>query len=132
MRYQVLRPFRVRTSQGERELLPGQIISLPHEKALKLLNEDKITPIEKVAYKLYSEILQDYLWVVADDEDIKALKASENVTEAIYTADEVRKLKDTDKEGLKAVHRVKEVFEDSKVEEVNRGQELTNKPNGHG
>lgn len=69
-----------------------------------------------VAYRVYSEILQAYLWVVDTDEDMKALKASDKVTEAIYTHDEIRKLKGIDKEALKAVHRAKEIFQDSQVE----------------
>ena len=63
MKYQVLDTFTVKTSQGEIELQPGQVITLPHETAIKLLNEGKITPVEKVAYKVYSEILQAHLWV---------------------------------------------------------------------
>lgn len=44
MRYQVLAPFKVKTSQGEIEIQLGQIVTRPHEKALKLLNEGKIKP----------------------------------------------------------------------------------------
>ena len=72
--------------------------------------------------KHISASLQDsqaYLWVVETDQDIKILRAAENITAAIYTADEIQKLKGMDAEGLKAVHRVKEVFEDSRVETVN-------------
>lgn len=127
MRYQIKEPFKVKTKQSEMELQPGQIITLPHDIAIRLLNEGKITPIEKVAYKVWSEILQAYLWVVADDEDIKALRA-EGISEAVYTADEIEKLKGIDKGSLKAVHKVKKVFESSKVEDVklknnNEGEE---------
>lgn len=118
MKYRILESFRVKTSQGARELLLGQIITIPHEKALKLLNEGKITPIEKVAYRLYSEILQAYLWVVADDADVKALRVSQNITQPIYTADDIRNLKGMNKEGLKTVHRVKEIFPKSAIAEI--------------
>jgi hypothetical protein len=69
MRYQVITSFRVDTDQGEIELLPGQIINLAQCKASKLLAEGKITPAERVAYKVYSEILHAHLWVVYGPED---------------------------------------------------------------
>ena len=39
------------------ELQPGQFITMPHDLAIRLINEYKITPVEKVAYKVFSEIL---------------------------------------------------------------------------
>ena len=117
MRYQVLQPFRVKTSQGEREILPGQIITIPREKALKLLNEGKIIAIKKIAYKLYSEILQAYLWVVETKQDMHSLRA-QGIAEAVYTSNDIQTLKGIDKEELKVIHRVKEVFPESTVENV--------------
>lgn len=115
MRYQVLEPFKVRTSQGEIELKEGQVITLPQEKAIMLIEGGKITPIGRVAYKVYSEILQAYIWVVQDDKNMEALK-SKGVSEAVYTADEIERLKEVDKDHLKAIHKVKETFKDSKIE----------------
>ena len=117
MKYQVLEPFKVRTSQGEIELKPGQVVTLPHDKAIKLLNEGKITSVEKVAYKVYSEILQGYLWIVDTDHDLSSF-GDRGITEAIYTGDEIKKLKRIDKDVLKELHKVKEVFENSIVEQV--------------
>ena len=119
MKCQVLEPFRVKTSQGEIELLPGQIVALDKDKAIKLLNDGKVIPTNNVAYKIYSNILQAFLWVVDTDEDMWALR-KEGVRETIYTSDEVRKLKGISKEGLKRVHRAKEVFEGSKVRDVRK------------
>ena len=116
MRYQVKKQFRVRTSDGEMELHPGQVVTLSSETALRLLNEGKIIPIGRVAYRIYSEILEAFLWVVDTDEDIKSLR-DRNITEPIYTADEIRQFKGITKEDLKKIHKVKEVFEKSKVEE---------------
>lgn len=118
MKYQVLDTFKVKTSTGEMELQTGQIITLPHDKALRLLNEGKITPIEKVAFKVYSEILQAYLWVADTDQDMHSLR-SQGVNEAIYTADEIKKLKGMDKDSLREIHKVKEVFPESTIEKVN-------------
>ncbi|MGQ9571049.1 MAG: hypothetical protein ACUVUQ_09475 [Thermodesulfovibrionales bacterium] len=119
MTYQVLDTFRVKTSRGEIELQQGQVITLPHDKAIKLLNEGKITPIENVAYKVYSDILEAYLWIVDTDHDMHSLR-SQGVSEAIYTADEIKKLRGLSKESLKEIHKVKEVFPESTVEEINR------------
>ena len=117
MKYKVLDSFKALTSEGEMELQPGQVITLPHDKAIRLLNEGKITPIEKVAYKVYSEILQAYLWIVETDEDMHSLR-SQGIKEAIYSHDEIRTLKGGEKDSLKAIHQVKEVFEDSHVDKA--------------
>ncbi|MDP2754554.1 MAG: hypothetical protein Q8P40_09220 [Nitrospirota bacterium] len=122
MRYKVIEAFKVKTSQGEMELQPGQVIILPKDKAIKLLTEGKITPIEKVAYKIYSEILQAYLWVIETDQDMHSLE-SQGVKEVIYTHHEIAELKKLSKEDLKEIHRVKEVFPESTVEEIKRSYE---------
>lgn len=44
MRYKVLVAFRIKFSKGELELQPGQIITMPFEKAIDLLLAHKITP----------------------------------------------------------------------------------------
>jgi hypothetical protein len=44
MRYKVLEAFKVKTSQGEIQLQPGQVITLPHNKAVRLRDEGKIKP----------------------------------------------------------------------------------------
>lgn len=117
MTYKVLTSFQARTDRGEMEIQAGQIVTLAKDQAIKLINEGKIIPIGKVAYKIYSNILQAYLWVVDTDEDMWALQ-NEGATEPIYAADEVQKLKGISKEGLRRAHRVKEVFEGSKVRSV--------------
>jgi hypothetical protein len=63
----------------------------------------------RVAVKVYSEILQAYLWVVAADKDIHSLR-SQGVSGAVYTANEIRKLKSLNKESLREIHRVKETL----------------------
>ena len=116
MTYRVLTNFKAVTDRGEMEVQAGMIITLDKKKALVLLNEGKIIPTEKAAYRVYSEILQAFLWVVDTDEDMKAHRGK-NVTEPIYTADEIRRLRGTKKEGLKTIHEAKQIFEDSKVED---------------
>ena len=122
MRYHVLEPFRVKTSKEEMELQSGQVITLPQDKAIRLLNEGRITPIDKVAYKVYSEILQAYLWVVETDQDMHFLR-SQGITEAIYIADEeIKKLKGLSKDSLKEIHKVKETFDKSQIMEVTKSE----------
>ena len=129
MKYQVLESFKVKTKQGEMELQPGQIITLPRDKVIKLLGEGKITPVGKVAYKVYSEILEAFLWVVDTNEDMHSLR-SQGIAEAIYTTDEVKTLKGIDKDVLKELHKVKEVFPESKIEETKRGSFLGQEASG--
>lgn len=117
MTYKVLTKFKALTDRGEMEVQAGQIITLEREKALMLLGDGKIIPTVKVAYRIYSEILQAFLWVIDTDEDMKTLR-DRHITEPIYTTAEIRKLKGIDREDLKKVHRVKEIFENSQVEEV--------------
>ena len=118
MKYRVLRPLRISTPAEDRTLPEGQIITLPKEKAIPLIEKGKIEPVGRVAYRVYSEILEAFLWVVADDEDMKTPRTSQKVTEPIYTADEIRKLKGIDKEELKMVHKVKTEFPESIVQDM--------------
>ncbi len=74
--------------------------------------------VERVAYRIYSETLACFLWVVAEEADMKTLRATRNITEVIYTDADIQKLRSIDKEVLKAVHRVKEVFPLSLIEEI--------------
>jgi vacuolar-type H+-ATPase subunit F/Vma7 len=78
------------------------------------------------AVKVWSEILRTYLWVVADEKDIETLR-SQGITETIYTAEEIKKLKGLSKDSLMAIHRVKETFKESKVEDIrfNKGDNPT-------
>ena len=61
MTYKVLIKFKAITDRGEMEVQAGQIITLEKEKALGLLNDGKIIPTEKVAYRIYSKILNAFL-----------------------------------------------------------------------
>lgn len=56
MKYTVKEPFTVKTSQGEQVLQAEQVIILPHEAAIRLLNEGRITP--ESAYEERAGIMQ--------------------------------------------------------------------------
>jgi hypothetical protein len=119
MTFEVLRDFEAETLSGTLTLKEGQKIRLSKDEAISLIEDGSIRPIERVAYKVYSEILQTYLRIVETDQDMYSLR-SQGVSEAIYTADEISKLKGIDKDSLKAIHKAKEVFQQSKVEEINK------------
>jgi hypothetical protein len=115
MRYLTTIPLKLKTQDGEVELKPGDTFKPKSRAAIKsLLAEGKIKPL---AVKVWSEILQDYLWVVDTDKDMHSLRASQGASEAIYTSGEVKKLKGLSKDSLREIHKVKEIFKDSKVEE---------------
>ena len=84
---------------------------------LKTLYAEALSARRKVGVKVYSEILGCYLWIVRSDEDMHFLR-SQGVTETIYTQDEIRRLKGLDRDSLKEIHKVKEAFPESKVEEI--------------
>jgi hypothetical protein len=79
-------------------------------------SEGEKFPLRK-AYKIFSEILQEHLWVVETDQDMKALRSQGN-TEAIYTLREIPELKKIPRGDLKAIHNIKETFPESTIEEV--------------
>ncbi len=117
MKFRISETIKLKTSKGKLELQTGQIVTLPHDVAVKLLNGNKITPIGKAIYKVYSKILDAYLWVVATDAEMRKMLA-EGVEEPIYTYDDITKLEGVSKEGLKAIHKIKRVFPGSTVEDI--------------
>lgn len=100
MRYQVIKDIEVKTPAGTVRLSQGQIIQLDRAEAISLIEDGIIMPTNRVAYKVYSNILQAYLWVVQDLEELK----TKDLSEPVYTEDEIRKLKGMDKESLQAIH----------------------------
>lgn len=115
MTFEILKEFETETPEGTLMLKEGQKVMLSKEEAIPLMEAGIITPIEKVAYRIYSNILPGYLWKVDTDRDMHSLRASQGVSEAIYTADELKKLKGLSKDSLREIHKVKEVFENSTI-----------------
>jgi hypothetical protein len=122
LRYRALKGLKANTPQGEKEIQPGEIIfiqsSVPYETILRLMNEGRIVPVGRIAYKVYSEILGANLWVIADERDMEALRASQGITESIYTSQEIKKLKGVPKDALKNLHKAKKVFSEAIIEDV--------------
>ena len=86
-------------------------------KVRELYTEALFKDGRRVAVKVWSEILHAYLWVVETDKDMHSL-SSQGIKEVIYTADEIKRLKGLSNDSLKEVHKAKEVFESSRIEEI--------------
>ncbi len=88
------------------------------DKYLSRVKPDNKRPKNK-PYKIYSKILKDYLWIAATDKELKEL-VSEGVKEVIYIQAEVSMLieEGVSKEGLEAIHKIKQVFLESRIEDV--------------
>lgn len=117
MTFRVMADTEIETPAGLIELRQGQVIRLAESEAMPLIEAGIITPEGRVAYKVYSNILQSFLWVVQDDAGAEELRA-EGITGAVYTGHEIAELRGLDREGLKAVHNVKTVFEKSEIKSV--------------
>ncbi len=106
------------------ELHPGQVAVLRNDDiTIGLINESKITPIGKVAYKIHSKILGDDLWIVATDKELQEL-VGEGITEVIYTQGETNKLmkNNVSKEELIKIHNIKKFFPGATVENIGSEQ----------
>jgi len=58
MRYKILQPFTVKTSQGITELQAGQIITLQTDKAYKLIDSGKVRPLRAILDEKYKSLMQ--------------------------------------------------------------------------
>jgi len=72
-------------------------------------NENENCKHSHIAVKVWSELLQAHLWVVADEEDI-GLFTTHGLTGEFYTEDEIQKLNCMDRDSLKALHTI--LFDD--------------------
>ncbi len=119
MKYSVLEKIRLKTSKGEIELHPGQVTTLHNDIAIKLINECRISPIGKVSYKIYSKILDDVVWIVATDKELKEL-IEEGIKETIYTHKEVSRMLEegVSREGLVAIQEIKKGFPGATVGKI--------------
>jgi hypothetical protein len=85
-------------------------MQLAHEQETKRASdEDRNGERSHIAVKVWSELLQAHLWVVADEEDIE-LFTTHGLRGEIYTTDEIQKLNCMDKNSLKALHTI--LFDD--------------------
>jgi hypothetical protein len=81
-------------------------MKLAHEEEpTRASDESKNSKHSHVAVKVWSELLQAHLWVVADEEDIE-LFTIHGLRGEIYTADEIRKLNCMDRDSMKALHTI--------------------------
>jgi hypothetical protein len=83
------------------------------------------TASRKKSYKVYSKILDAYLWVVATDVEMRKM-LDEGIEEPIYTYDDVVKLDGISKEELRVIHKFKRIFPGSTVEDIKHENGRTN------
>ena len=113
--------MRVKTAEGIMDLEPGQEVEVPEDLAIRLIHEQKISALEEISplaedasWFIYSEVLQDFLWAVPDEEAREKL-LTKGVMEAIYTEGEIDLLEEASRETLKTVHAAKKAFPGSEV-----------------
>ena len=121
MKYHVLETIKLKASKGEIELHPEQVTALHNDVAIRLINEGRIAPVGKVAYKIHSKILEDDIWVVPTEKELQEL-VDEGIEETIYTLEEVSRMIDegVTKEELKSIHKVKNTFPSSIIEGISK------------
>lgn len=125
MRFITLIPLKLKNAEGLIELKKGDTFEPTNlEKILPLIESGKVRPAEKAAYKIYSEILDAFLWICETGADKQKLQ-KEGITEPIYTGAEIAGLKklpkdDNSAQVLNCIHRIKSTFEGStKIENIN-------------
>jgi len=70
---------------------------------------------------VWSEILQAHFWIVTSDNSAQSLRA-QRVAEPIYTIPEIEKLRGANRDELRTIHQVKEVFPASEIESRKKGR----------
>jgi hypothetical protein len=68
--------------------------------------------------RIYSPILNAFLWVVEDDKQAEIVRATKDNSEPVYTAHDIAELKKLSQEELKAFHIIKTVFPNAEVEKM--------------
>lgn len=87
------------------------------EKYLNRVEKDSRRETDRIAVRVYSEILGCYLWIIETDQDLHTLR-SQGKTEPAYTINEIRQLKDLSKGSLKDLNQIKETFPMSIIENI--------------
>ena len=82
---------------------------LQNEESNRADNESRNGKSSRVAVKVWSELLQAHLWVVASEEDVE-LFTTHGLKGEIYTSDDIQKLNCMDGDSMKALHKI--LFDD--------------------
>ncbi len=73
------------------------------EKTIRANDESKNRKRSHIAVKVWSELLQAHLWIVADDKDIELFR-THGLRGEIYTSAEIQNINCMDSDSLKALH----------------------------
>ena len=79
------------------------------EKTTRANDESKNGKRSYIAVKVWSELLQAHLWIVADDKDIELFR-THGLRGEIYTSAEIQNINCMDKGSMKAIHKL--LFDD--------------------
>lgn len=107
MKIRVTHQVKLKRNGEEITIEPGKLIALPDEVAIELIRQGRAAPF--FAVKIWSNILQDFVWAVGSPQDIEGIDTS-NLP--IYQWQEIQQLIDNHVEPamLRAVHTTKRIF----------------------
>jgi hypothetical protein len=90
------------------------------DSTLQYLPSEKSPTIPTKFVKVYSNTLNDHVWIAPDEEAAAEIR-SRGVPEVVYTRSEIAQLKKTsDTEVLRQLHEIKKLFEKSRIVEVKK------------
>ncbi len=107
MKIRVTHQVKLKRNGQEITIEPGKLIALPDEVAIELIRQGRAAPF--FAVKIWSNILQDFLWVVGSPQDMEGIDPG-NLS--IYQWQEIQQLIDNhvDSAMLRMIHNAKRTF----------------------
>lgn len=95
--------------QGDQEIEPTKAQPLP--------------PVGILYTRIWGNLVGEIVWVVGSTEEMTAL-VQRGVKEAIYTADEIRRMKTLTPEEVKVIHMTKKTFPGAEITEARDDERL--------
>ncbi len=107
MKIRVTHQVKLKRNGEEITIEPGRLVALPNEVATELIRQDRAVP--SFAVKIWSKILQDFLWAVGSRQDMEGIDPGDS---PIYQWQEIQQLINNNVEPgtLRAVHNTKRIF----------------------
>ncbi len=107
MKIRVTHQVKLKRNEEEITIEPGKLVALPNEVAIELIRQGRAAPF--FAVKIWSNILQDFLWAVGSLQDMEGIEPGNS---PIYQWQQIQQLIDdqVEPEMLRAVHNTKRIF----------------------
>lgn len=105
--------FTVKTQEGSREILPGQVVNISDGTAQVLIAKGKIGPLPSFR-AIASKVVNDTVYLTDTDESAAVLSLAG--IKGVYSAREVKELRGLSPESLIAHHLIKKTFPGSAIE----------------